>query len=217
MMLRNKIARRLQQAMEENPSLSTQAKLEKKSGIGQATIGRILRKETDTRIDTLHALAVALRKPLSYFIDDESLGDNLSGPGFLRDTRKVPVISSVQAGSWSEAIDIYDCGVSDEWLDAPVSAGEYAFWLRVDGDSMTAPAGQSVPEGSLILVDPSVAPENGSLVVAKLTNRNDVTFKRLVIDGGLTYLKPLNPAYPMIQVDSDCHIVGVVTEAKQQF
>ena len=98
----------------------------------------------------------------------------------------------------------------------PPGTSDRAFWLRVVGDSMTAPSGTSIPEGALILVDPEVDPVSGRLVVAKLTDSDEVTFKRLMHDAGRSYLKPLNPAYPAIPINSHCTIVGVVTEAKQK-
>ena len=132
-------------------------------------------------------------------------------------SRRVPVISWVQAGEWSEAVDLYQPGSGDSFEPVPETAGPNVFWLRVVGDSMTAQSGASIPEGHLILVDPDREPMNGSLVVAKLDDSQEVTFKKLVIDAGQRYLKPLNPAYPMIPINGNCRIVGVVTEAKIKF
>lgn len=132
-------------------------------------------------------------------------------------TRTAPVISWVQAGDWSEAIDLHQPGIGDDYEAVPAAAGENVFWLRVVGDSMTAPAGVSVPEGHLILVDPDRPPVSGSLVVAKLVDSDEVTFKRLVIDAGQKYLKPLNPDYKTIPINGNCKIVGVVIEAKIKF
>ncbi len=139
---------------------------------------------------------------------------NVEAAPFSPSTRKLPVISYVQAGMWGEAIDIFQPGDAEEWEEAPAAVGSSAFWLRVKGDSMTAPVGQSIPAGHLILVDPEIAAENGSLVIAKLTNSDEVTFKKLVIDAGQKYLKPLNPSYPVLPIDQECRIVGVVREAK---
>lgn len=132
-------------------------------------------------------------------------------------SRRAPVISWVQAGEWSEAIDLHLPGFGDSYEQVPDSASHNAFWLRVVGDSMTAPTGQSIPEGMLILVDPDVDPINGSLVVAKLEDSQEVTFKKLVIDAGQKYLKPLNPSYNTIAINGNCRVVGVVTEAKVKF
>ena len=153
---------------------------------------------------------------LEYGIGPMKVDGNVELVTDYRERRLAPVISWVQAGSWSEACDPLALGDGESWEEVPSGTGSCAFWLRVIGDSMTALAGVSVPEGSLILVDPDVPADSGRLVVAKLIDSNEVTFKRLVIDGGQWYLKPLNPAYPVITINSNCRIVGVVTEAKQK-
>ncbi|WP_241151670.1 LexA family protein, partial [Pseudomonas viridiflava] len=84
-----------------------------------------------------------------------------------------------------------------------------AFWLEVRGDSMTALSGTSIPEGMMILVDTEADVRPGKFVVAKLPNSEEATFKKLVEDAGRRYLKPLNPAYAMIECSDDCRIIGV--------
>src|SRR5690606_29033751 len=128
--------------------------------------------------------------------------------------RMAPVISWVQAGEWTEAVDTHPPGHGDEYEPVDYNDGPHVFWLRVVGDSMTAPVGTSIPEGYLIKVDPDAAPVSGSLVVAKLEETNEVTFKKLIIDAGQKYLKPLNPAYRTIPINGNCRIVGVVKEVR---
>ncbi|MBJ7536992.1 LexA family protein [Marinomonas transparens] len=128
--------------------------------------------------------------------------------------RKLPIISPFHAGDWDKSIDLYASVDKAEWEIASYSTSTNAFWLRVVGDSMASPLGLSITEGMLILVNPDVTPENGKLVVAKLENTEEVTFKKLVIDAGQKYLKPLNPAYPPLHINDNCRIVGVVTELK---
>ncbi|EPE8588613.1 LexA family protein, partial [Escherichia coli] len=125
-----------------------------------------------------------------------------------------PLISWVSAGCWMEAVEPYHRRAIDNWYDTTVDCSEDSFWLDVKGDSMTAPAGLSIPEGMIILVDPEVEPRNGKLVVAKLEGENEATFKKLVIDAGRKFLKPLNPQYPMIEINGNCKIIGVVVDAK---
>jgi len=153
---------------------------------------------------------------LEYGIGPMTPGGNVTIDSNARSRRRAPVISDVQAGYWGDCNDPLPPGVGDSWEDVPNGAGPDVFWLRVIGDSMTSYAGPSVPEGSLILVNPDISPDNGRLVVAKLTDSEEVTFKRLVIDGGRKFLKALNPAYPVIEINSNCRIVGVVTESKQK-
>jgi SOS-response transcriptional repressor LexA len=122
---------------------------------------------------------------------------------------RYPVISWVSAGSWEEAVQPYPDGFSDRYELSDYDSKGPAFWLEVKGDSMTAPTGISVPEGMLILVDTEADVQPGKLVIAKLPASNEATFKKLVDDGGVRYLKPLNPAYKMVELDESCKIIGV--------
>jgi SOS-response transcriptional repressor LexA len=38
----------------------------------------------------------------------------------------------------------------------------------------------------------------------------EATFKQYVVDGGVAYLKPLNPQYPIAQLDKTTIIYGVI-------
>ncbi|HAH8787707.1 TPA: LexA family transcriptional regulator [Escherichia coli] len=127
---------------------------------------------------------------------------------------KFPVISKIQAGAWSEAVEPYALKDVDLWLESDAHIQGDAFWLQVDGDSMTAPVGLSIPEGTYVLFDTGREAVNGSLIIAKLSDSNEATFKKLVIDGGQKYLKGLNPQWPMIPVNGNCRIIGVAIETK---
>ncbi|UCP00076.1 XRE family transcriptional regulator [Metapseudomonas lalkuanensis] len=126
------------------------------------------------------------------------------------------VISSVVAGGWGEAIQPYEPGAEDRAELTDYKAKGPAFWLEVEGDSMTSPTPPSIPEGHLILVDTGIEAQPGHLVVAKLEGDERATFKKLVSDAGQLYLKPLNPAYPIIPINGNCRIIGVVKEAKMK-
>ncbi|MEQ4198772.1 XRE family transcriptional regulator [Pseudomonas syringae] len=130
---------------------------------------------------------------------------------------RYPVLSWVAAGEWSEAVEPYAPGGADEYDLSEYKAKGPAFWLTVKGDSMTAPTAPSIPEGSQILVDTRAEVRPGKLVIAKLADSNEATFKKLVEDGGLRYLKPLNPAYPTVQCSDDCKIIGVVVRSLTKF
>lgn len=130
----------------------------------------------------------------------------------LGDIQKVPLISWVAAGAWSEAIDLYEVGDAEVWMPCPDPIGPRGFALRVEGDSMTSPypGYESYPHGTFIYVDPDVAHKSGDPVVAKLPSSNSATFKIFIEDAGQYYLKPLNPQHPMIPITEETHIVGVL-------
>lgn len=124
-----------------------------------------------------------------------------------------PVISRVQAGEWTEAVDIFEPGYAEDWMPCPVKHGPHTFVLLVEGESMFSPSEpKSFRPGDYIFVDPDRQPENGSLVIAKKDSETAATFKQLIIDGEKYYLKALNRDWPerIIEIDKDTRICGVV-------
>jgi SOS-response transcriptional repressor LexA len=130
---------------------------------------------------------------------------------------KYPVISHVTAATWDTAAETQLQQVANQWFESDVQIQGKAFWLQVDGDSMVAPTGLTIAEGTFVLFDTGRIPVNGSLVIARPSESDGVTFKKLVIDGGMKYLKALNPQWPLIPIDENCRVIGVAVETKMIF
>lgn len=134
----------------------------------------------------------------------------------IQERARVPLISWVQAGNWSEVQDVYAAGEADTW--EPVyntRPTEGSFALVVEGESMTNPnlGAISFPAGTIITVDPGRSPGPGDFVIAKDVVTQSATFKQLTSDGGRWFLKPLNPAYPTIEIDNPgMRVIGKVVE-----
>ncbi|SDI77436.1 Peptidase S24-like [Pseudomonas flavescens] len=125
--------------------------------------------------------------------------------------RKLPVIGSVAAGTWCEAVDNFQPGDAEEWIDAPGPVGPNAFVLRIEGFSMHSPTDPiSFNDGDKVVIDPSREATPGDFVVAKLTSSNSVTFKRLRQEDGMWFLEALNPDWKprYIQVTEEWQICG---------
>lgn len=129
---------------------------------------------------------------------------------------KVPHISWVQAGELQGVVDVFEPGYADEYEDVyEASVSGNAFALRVVGDSMTSPVpgALSFPEGTVLIVDPNKSATAGDYVIAKDVSTQQATFKKLAHDGGRWFLRPLNPAYPTIEIDDpSMRIIGKVVE-----
>lgn len=126
---------------------------------------------------------------------------------------RIPLISWVQAGDWTTIVDNLAPGDAEEWLPCPVKHSERTFVLRVRGESMCNPHGRpSFQDGDLIFVDPERNAEHGSLVVVRLDDAKEATFKKLVVEGDRKYLRALNPAWPeqIISINGNATICGVV-------
>jgi SOS-response transcriptional repressor LexA len=142
-------------------------------------------------------------------------GDSEAEPSNVVPTspeQSVPLLAWVRAGTWGE-IDDHDPQTSARvpvWQSKP---SRYAFALTVDGDSMESAHGQSFPSGCTIIVDPERSPKAGDYVIAKDTETQEATFKRLAYDAGRWYLKPLNRDYSTLQIDDPAkRVIGVVVE-----
>ncbi|WP_312625976.1 XRE family transcriptional regulator [Scandinavium sp.] len=132
-----------------------------------------------------------------------------SAPG-----KKYPVLRTLPVTAWHEISEIYDARDVELWLDADIEILGEAFWLKMEGNSMTAPTGLSVPEGYFVLFDTGREPVNNSLVLATLPGASEVTFKKLIVDGGQMYLAGLNPQWPLVPIDDDCRLIGVALETR---
>ena len=125
----------------------------------------------------------------------------------------VPVVSWVQAGNWQECTDPYPPGVADEWISPTKRVSERSFALQVRGDSMEP----EFTEGATIIVDPALEAVHGSFVIVRLDDALEATFKQLVVDGGNRFLKPLNGRYPIVPINGNATIVGVVVEQRKAY
>ena len=116
-----------------------------------------------------------------------------------------PVLSWVQAGTWTEAREL---PTAAERLNCPLPCSPDTFVLKVAGESM-APR---FPDGDYIFVDPDVTAESGSFVVVRRPPDGAATFKQLVIEDGRRYLKAGNPAWPepIVEAQPDAAVCGVV-------
>lgn len=120
----------------------------------------------------------------------------------------VPLISSVQAGDFCEAIDNFHPGDAESWVPCPAQHSSKAFALKIEGDSMF-PRFQA---GEIVIVDPEVTEAPGKFVIAKRESDQGVTLKQLVFDDGNYFLKAINPKWPdsYIKLSEEWHICGVV-------
>lgn len=114
-------------------------------------------------------------------------------------------LERISAGFPSPAADYIDNAIDLVKHLIPHPSSTYV--LRVSGDSMRDAA---IVNGSLLLVDASLQPRHGDIVVARL--RGDFTVKRLRLTPS-PQLQAANPAYAPIPLsdEEDVHIVGVVT------
>jgi DNA polymerase V len=110
----------------------------------------------------------------------------------------------VRCGYPSAAQDIVQTPV--DLNDILVKNKQSTFIFVAEGNSME---GEHIPEGALLIVDTSLLPRTGHIVLAEVNN--EYTLKK--IDFKMMRLLPANPAYdPIVMEDGmELKITGVVT------
>lgn len=198
----------------------SEGELGRRSGVPQPTIHRIATNAVASpRQENVEKIARALKvssewlwkggsqKEVSPTFSDTNVEPGPAIKGY------VPLISWVQAGAWCEISDVRTLDDAEIWLPCAASHSHQSYALRVRGLSMfNQHERRSFRDGDIIFVDPAKDAENGSLVIAKLIDSQEATFKQLVMEGSRQFLKPLNPAWPdpIIELDDDAMICGVV-------
>ena len=152
-------------------------------------------------------------------LPDVSRGIELLDGGMRRTRRevaRVPVLGNIAAG---EPLPVF---TSDSWhaeetdsVDLPsflTQGKEHVYALRVKGVSMIDAL---VADGDLVLLEPVPQPENGDMVAAWLTDREETTLKRFYLEGDTVRLQPENPTMEPITVPAESvavqgRVIGVV-------
>ncbi|RWU18089.1 peptidase S24 [Pseudomonas alkylphenolica] len=219
-MIGNRIAKRMHELGMSGGELA------RKSGVPQPTIHRILTgTSASPRQENVEKIARVLGVTTEWLWKGEgsptlvtSLQSNIEAGPKVRGF--VPLISWVQAGAWCEMQEPFELENVESWLPCAVSHSSTTFALRVRGLSMFNPhERRSFRDGDIIFVDPAKDYENGSLVIAKLADSKEATFKQLVLEGDRQFLKPLNPSWPdpIIELPADALICGVVISKVEIF
>lgn len=126
---------------------------------------------------------------------------------------KIPMFAhTVQAGFPSPADDyIADTLDLNEHL---IHHKEATYFVHASGNSMV---GAGIHDGDIMIVDKSITPSNGSIVIA--TVDGEFTVKRLEKSRNSVRLMPENPKFKPIEFknEQELQIWGVVTSVIHQF
>ncbi|WP_437609691.1 LexA family protein [Erwinia sp. V71] len=129
-------------------------------------------------------------------------------------TRRVPLISYVQAGNLAHGKPVESMEDVYEYILTDAHLSESAFALKLKGDSMEP----EFKDGDVIIVDPEIEPNPGEFVVAA-NGDFDATFKkyRPLMSGSdepvAFELLPLNSDYPVLTCrDGKVKIIGTMIE-----
>lgn len=163
--------------------------------------------------DSLMALANILGVTPDFLLYGKgkfSSDQNVSSP-FPIAGRLIPVISWIQAGTWSSAESVPLDMQFNEWLPPNPKCGKNGYGLKVVGESMLP----DFRPTDKIYVNPDFQVSDlktGDLVIVACEGESKATFKKLIIEPNGKYLEPLNPKWhgKIIELDEGCKLVGKV-------
>ena len=197
----------------------TQEALAEKLGVTQGAIGHWLNGRREPSLDIIIAIFKALGMPGVKFntsgevIDD---GDVELAPVSIG-LRKIPIISYVQAGCWTESAECRELDGSIKYITTDLDVGGRTFAVEIQGDSMLP----EFLEGDVVMIDPDEPPHPGDFVVAK-NGEHEATFKKYkprgYNDAGQEWfeLVPLNDNYPPMRSDvCQIKIIGTMVEHRR--
>ncbi len=123
----------------------------------------------------------------------------------------IPVISWVQAGTWTSTETIPSGTQFEEWLPPNPKCGKKGYGLEVVGESMLP----DFRPGDKIYVNPDFQISDlktGDLVIVACEGETEATFKKLIVESNGMYLEPLNPKWleKIIELREGCKLVGKV-------
>jgi DNA polymerase V len=142
-----------------------------------------------------------------------SLHQTITAPAIGKQPASTPLFGhKVEAGFPSPADDYIEGRLSlDEHL---IQHREATFFVRAKGNSMV---GAGIFDGDLLVVDRSLTPSSGDIVIAVLDA--ELTVKRLIRRDGMVILKPENPDFKeiVLKEGQELQVWGVVTSTTKKF
>ncbi|MBF0785742.1 helix-turn-helix domain-containing protein [Muribacter muris] len=180
-------------------------------GVSHVAISQWESDTTKPNAENIFDLAIALECELTWLLKGEG---NVSKATPATQGTKVPIISYVQAGMWTDICDRFN-STGYEYLMTDLEISEYGFALEITGDSMEP----DFKESDYIIVDPEEKPATGEFVVA-INGDYEATFKKYRETGEVDELGrvhfeliPLNPDYPkMYSNKQEIRIIGTMIE-----
>ncbi|EMI6045535.1 S24 family peptidase [Acinetobacter baumannii] len=191
----------------------TQQQIADAIGVSKTSVIYWEKDENLPKHDSLMALAQILGVTSNYLLygkEDDSLDRNVTAP-FPISGRLVPVISWVQAGTWTAADSVPLDTQFKEWLPPNPKCGRNGYGLIVVGESMSP----DFRPGDKIYVNPDFQItdlKTGDLVIVACIDETEATFKKLIVESNGMYLEPLNPKWHerIIELHEGCKLVGKV-------
>ena len=208
----DKVGKYLKKKREE-AGLSLREAAKQVGSISHQHINEIEEGTTSPTFSKVMSLLKSYHADFQDFLRETGFLPKNTEPAPLGKMRKIPVISWVAAGKWTETGESFLEEEVIEWIETDVK-GEHNFGLKIKGDSMEP----EFKEGEVVVISPTAKAENGDYIIVK-NHEEEATFKQYKRYDNTKILHPLNPKYNdiILNKDKEYRIVGVVMEKKKRY
>jgi transcriptional regulator with XRE-family HTH domain len=186
----------------------TEAELSRQTAIPQATLHKILSGQTtDPRISTLQIIANVFNITVDALMSG-SPSNARNNPLTKIKTQSIPILS------WADSIQ-------SEKLLSTLSANNWNKWVVSEYLNekvyalITKPSMEPFfAEGSILIIDPTLNPIDGAIVVVHYPETEEATLREFLHDGPNKSLSSINDTHQKESFSSTIKILGVVVESR---
>ncbi|OGT22140.1 MAG: hypothetical protein A3C55_02050 [Gammaproteobacteria bacterium RIFCSPHIGHO2_02_FULL_42_13] len=187
--------------------------LHRNTGIPTSTIQRLCtEKRPNPTISTLKPIADFFSISLNQLIGDTPLPNEYTiGISFQKHEtwKNILIITWEEALNWlSGNINITNKPV----VSTDIDVGKNVFALEIPNNDWVG-----FRKGSILIVDPDVAPMDRGFVISTKKGLDSTTMKKYLIYDGEVYLEPLNKIFKTVDLSNDFIILGTVIQLKLDF
>ena len=181
-------------------------------GVSHVAVSQWESNTTKPNAENILDLSTVLQCDISWLLRGE--GKSNVVPASIGAT-KVPLISYVQAGTWTGIEDLRETCGNYEYILTDLDVSDDAFALEIKGDSMEP----DFIEGDVVIIDPTEHPHAGEFVAA-VNGDYEATVKKYRTLGEIDQfgrehfeLIALNPDYPKLStLKQEIRIIGTMVE-----
>jgi SOS-response transcriptional repressor LexA len=182
-------------------------------GVPRATINRITSGRTsDPRASTLNAIAEFFSITTEQLLGLKPIVLE-NEQAMVEKNYQIPILEWNEAKNWQYAIERIKENDSTNWVLSNSLDGEAEFALLYKGESMWP----QFQENTLLIVSTKRESKNNDFVVAHIRSRDEIVFRKLIIENKYWILKANNRIFPSLHLEKEDKIIGTVIQSRNNF
>lgn len=201
-------ARKLNTAL-KNAGL-TQKEFAEMLGVSPAQVNHLVGDNRSPSVEMVVSIEKLLKLPSGYLMYDHIIEfDKIKNVPFFDCKLKVDIF--LKTGKMPVDVTFTQVFSNNKKDDFMLKKG---FSVPVIGNAMTSSGKDSLHDGDVVVIDPTKTPASGSVVLISI--RDEMKIRKYVQDGSDIFLESTNRQLPLIKLDDEVKIYGVVIQVSRK-